>query len=142
MNKPAMPLLGFSLLAALALACAGGTSGVVVDSSERCTQSGGSGECEGTFGKLNGSYGKDIEDEDVFSGDRVEVEVQVEVERGVVVVSVQDPDGRVLSAQAEPGKLATLTGVAEGEFDGFEVKFEALGGEAEGVKYKITYRLP
>ncbi len=35
----------------------------------------------------------------------------------------------------------TLIGVASGEFDGFEVVFEALDGEATGITYQITYQV-
>jgi len=138
-------LISMGVLAALvmaAMACGSGTSGSVVGSGETCFKTGSSGVCEGTYSKLNGSYGADIEDDDVFSGDEVAVTVEFSVETGTVRVSVTSPDDQVQSAEAGPGQSATVMGVAKGTMDGFEVKFEAVGGEATGVAYRISYQVP
>ena len=129
------------LLTALLASCAGGTSGSVLGSRESCRINAGSGSCEGTFSTLKGTYGKDIEDEAIFSGDAIDVEVQSSVESGPVRISVESPSGEVTFIEILSGNTGTLIGVASGEFDGFEVVFEALEGEATGIIYQITYQV-
>lgn len=129
------------LLTALLGSCAGGTSGSVIGSKESCSSSAGSGICEGTFNKLKGTYGKDIEDESVFSGDAIDVEVRASVESGPIRISVESPDSEVTFIEISSGNSGTLLGVALGEFDGFEVVFEALEGEAADITYQITYQV-
>lgn len=129
------------LLTALLASCAGGTSGSVLGSRESCRINAGSGICEGTFNSLKGTYGKDIEDEAIFSGDAIDVEVQSSVESGPVRISVESPSGEVTFIEILSGNSGTLIGVASGEFDGFEVVFEALEGEATGIIYQITYQV-
>ncbi len=90
---------------------------------------------------MNGTYGKDIEDEFIFGGDEVEVTVQAAIESGSVRISVESPVGEVTSIDVSPGSPGTLVGIAEGEFDGFEVTFEALDGEATGIEYRIDYQV-
>ncbi len=131
-----------SLALALAfalIACEGGTSGSVMGSSSSCRQGGGGGSCEGRYRTLRGTYGEDIEVEGLSSFDEVQVEVEVSVESGSVRVSIETPDGERPSADAAPGQPARLLGLATGEMDGFEVRFEALDGEASGVSYTILY---
>ena len=129
------------LLAIFLASCAGGTSGSVIGSRETCRISAGSGTCEGTFNKLKGTYGKDIDDESVFSGDAIDVEVRASVENGPIRVSVESPDGEITFIEISSGNSGTLIGVALGEFDGFEVVFEALEGEATVITYQITYQV-
>ena len=129
------------LLTALLASCAGGTSGSVLGSRESCRINAGSGSCEGTFNTLKGTYGKDIEDEAIFSGDAIDVEVQSSVESGPVRISVESPSGEVTFIEILSGNSGTLIGVASGEFDGFEVVFEALDGEATGIIYQIAYQV-
>jgi hypothetical protein len=121
-------------------ACAGGTSGSIVGGRENCRINGGVGFCEGRFNRLNGTYGKDIEDDFIFGGDEVAVTVEAAVESGTVRISVESPSSEVTSIEVSPGSPGTLIGIAEGEFDGFEVTFEAVGGEATGVEYRIDYQ--
>jgi hypothetical protein len=102
---------------------------------------GNGGECEGKIGKLSGTYGIDIDDENIFSMDVIDVEIEISVESGSVKVSVEGPDGEVSSSQAAPNQPATLIGTAEGDFDGFEVVFEALDEDARNIKYIISYRI-
>ncbi len=141
MRKRWVPLLCFMMVVLTILACEGATSGSVTGSTETCRMTGNGGECEGKFGKLSGTYGADIEDENIFSMDVIDVEVQVSVESGSVKVSVEGRDGEVSSVQATPNQPATLVGVTEGDFDGFEVTFEALDEEARNVQYKISYQI-
>lgn len=124
-----------------ALACASGTSGGVIGSGESCRSTNGTGYCEGTYKKLSGTYGKEIEDDALSSGDAIDVQVQVSVEEGGVRLSLTAPDGSVASVDASPGNAATLSGVAEGDFGSFEVTFEALEGSAGGVHYRIDYQV-
>ena len=123
----------------LVTACAGGTSGSVVGGRENCRINGGVGFCEGKFNRLNGTFGKDIEDDFIFGGDQVDVTVEASVESGSVRISVEAPNGDVTSVDITPDSPGTLVGIAEGEFDGFEVTFQALGEEATGVQYRIDY---
>jgi hypothetical protein len=141
-NKRIYPILAITLLAAVLIACEGGTSGSIVGGRESCTHRGSSGVCDGTWKKLAGTYGKDVENESISSGDAVDVQVQVSVESGKVRVSLQSPDGEESSVEVEPGKAATLSGMAEGSFEEFEVRFEAVEGEASGVAYTISYQVP
>ena len=129
------------LLTVLLTSCSGGTSGSVRGSNESCRISAGSGTCEGTFNKLKGTYGKDIEDESKYSGDAIDVEVQASVVTGPVRISVESPEGEVAFVEISSGNSGTLIGVASGEFDGFEVVFEALEGEATDITYQITYQV-
>jgi hypothetical protein len=140
MRKGIWALLTLALIVVL-VACEGGTSGSVIGSSSSCRQGGGGGTCEGRYRTLRGSYGEDIEDESVDSGDSVQVKVDVSVESGRVSVSVETPDGERAGATAEPGQPASLIALAAGEWEGFEVRFEAVEGEAGGVSYTILYEL-
>lgn len=131
----------FLLLAlVLLVGCAGGTSGSIVGSSQSCKTGGGSGSCSGRIGKLTGTYGMDIEDEGIFSGDPVDVELTLSIEVGLVDVSVEDPGGKSYSIEVEPGSEATLLGVSKGEFDGFQITFHAVDGPAEGLSYELIYQ--
>jgi len=141
MNNHQRHWIPILLLTVLLTSCAGGTSGSVLGSRETCRISAGSGSCEGTFSTLKGTYGKDIEDEAIFSGDAIDVEVQASVENGPIRISVESPDGTVTFIEILTGNSGTLIGVASGEFDGFEVVFEALEGEATGITYQITYQV-
>ncbi|MEA1976431.1 MAG: hypothetical protein U9N80_00870 [Chloroflexota bacterium] len=141
MNNRQRHWLPILLLAALLTSCAGGTSGSVLGSRESCFINAGSGSCEGTFSTLKGTYGKDIEDNAIFSGDAIDVEVQASVESGPVRISVESPGGEITFIEILSGNSGTLIGVSSGEFDGFEVVFEALEGEATDVTYQITYQV-
>ena len=103
------------------IACEGGASGSVVGSSERCQWGGSEGVCDGQIKKLSGTFTVDIEDDDIFSGDIINVEAVVSVEGGVIDVSVESPDGRITSLQVLPNRPGTLVGHAEGDFSAFEV---------------------
>jgi hypothetical protein len=123
------------------VACEGATSGSVVGSSSSCRQVGGGGTCQGRYRTLRGSYGEDVEHEGISSSDQIQVQVDVEVEGGSVRASVETPDGERPSVTAAPGTPARLLALAKGEMDGFEVRFEAVDGEASGVSYTILYEL-
>jgi hypothetical protein len=140
MKKALWTLVLVTLILAL-VACEGGTSGSVVGSSESCSQRGDSGNCQGRYRTLRGSYGADIEHEGMSSFDTVKVQVEVTVESGNVNVSIETPDGEHSSVTAAPGAPGTLVGLAAGEMDGFEVRFEAVDGEASGVSYTVVYEL-
>jgi len=141
MNNRQRYMIPILLFTALLTSCAGGTSGSVFGSRESCRSSAGSGTCEGTFNKLKGTYGKDIEDESVFSGDAIDVEVRASVESGPIRISMESPEGEVTFIEISSGDSGTLLGVASGEFDGFEVVFEALEEEATEITYQITYQV-
>jgi hypothetical protein len=132
----------YALLATLLLttACEGGTRGSVTGSRQRCSSKGGEGECSGSFKKLSGTYSLDIENENVVS--KAEIQVQASVQTGALKVYVKTPDDEINSVDVPVGEAATLRGTAKGEFDGFKVYFEAVEGEAEGVKYQIRYYVP
>jgi len=138
MKRAMWTFLILSLILVLA-ACEGGTSGSVLGSSSSCRQGGGGGSCEGRYRTLRGSYGEDVEIEGLSSFDAVQVDVEVSVEEGNVRVSIETPDGERPGVDAAPGQPARLLGVATGEMDGFEVRFEAVDGEASGISYTILY---
>ncbi|MFN2229712.1 MAG: hypothetical protein ACK2VA_08080 [Anaerolineae bacterium] len=140
MKRALWTLLLVSLILAL-VACEGGTSGSVIGSSESCSQRGDSGSCKGRYRTLRGSYGADIEHEGMSSFDTVKVQVEVTVESGNVSVSIETPDGEHPSVTVAPGSPGTLVGLATGETDGFEVRFEAVDGEASGVSYTVVYEV-
>jgi hypothetical protein len=140
MKRAIWTLLVVALILAL-VACEGGTSGSVVGSSSSCRQGGSGGTCQGRYRTLRGSYGEDIEHEGMSSSDTVKVQVDVTVETGNVLVSIETPDGEHPSVTAAPGAPATLVGLATGEMDGFGVRFEAVDGEASGVSYTVAYEL-
>ena len=133
----------FALIAALILAtaCEGGTSGSVVGSRQSCTHKVDAGSCKGSYRKLTGTYGQDIENDRIFASDAIQVQVEFSVEIGVVRVAVESPDGDVSSAEASPGKPASLAGVAGGFSEEVRVRFEAVDGEATGVSYEIVYEI-
>jgi hypothetical protein len=141
MRKSFFPVMCLAVLLMAVLACEGGTSGSVMNSSQHCQSVGTSGECEGKFGKLSGTYGLEIENDEISSTDQLDLQVWVSVESGSVKVSVQGSDGEVSSAQANPNQPATLVGVAEGDFGAFKVTFEALDEEATTIQYEIAYRI-
>ena len=140
MKKIHWTLHSLILVPLVVAACTAGTSGSILSSSQSCKTGGGAGSCTGRIGKLTGTYGMDIEDEDIFSGAPVEVEITVSVEIGLVEVSVEDPDGQRYSIQVEPGDQESLLGVSTGEFDGFEITFQAIDGQAQGLSYELIYQ--
>ncbi len=140
MERRFIPVLCLAFVFMAVLACEG-TSGSVMNSSQNCQSVGNRRECEGKFGKLSGTYGIDIEDDNISSIDVIDVEVRVTVESGSVKIFVQGPGGELSSVQVRPGQPATLVGVAEGDFDGFELTFEALDEEVLNVNYHLFYQI-
>ena len=141
MLRRAVPFLPLVVILLSIIACEGGTSESVVGSSQRCEWGGSEGVCDGKFKKLSGTYAVDIEDDDIFSGDIIDVEAVVSVESGVVNVSVESPDGRITSVQVLPNRPGTLVGQAEGDFSAFEVTFEAIQEEALNIIWTISYQI-
>lgn len=134
-------LIAWLVLAIILLAgCSGGTSGSIVGARESCRINGGVGFCEGRFKRLNGTYAMDVEDEFIFGGDTIDVTVAASLGSGIIRISVEAPSGEITSLDITPDSPGTLVGVAEGEFDGFEITFEALDGEATEVEYRIDYQ--
>ena len=133
-------LLAILAIGVLCAACEGGTSGSVSGSSQRCSQTYGSGQCSGSFKKLSGTYSLNVENDSVVSS--AEVEVKAAVESGSLKVYIKTPDDEITSVDVPAGGSATLSGVAKGTWDGFTVYFEAVDGQAQGVTYEITYQIP
>jgi hypothetical protein len=69
------------------------------------------------------------------------VEVITSVEVGSLRVFLEGPEGETNSVEVNPGAPVQLVGYAQGEFDGFEVGFQALGEFAEGVEYSLRYAI-
>ena len=122
-------------------ACGDGTSGSVMGSRQSCSAGMGGGSCEGSYNKLSGTYSADIgmARAGFFS---VEAQVSVNVDSGPLRVYLVAPDGTEASATVRPGSPGTVSGEAEVFHDKFRVYFEALEGEARGVKYAVTYEYP
>lgn len=134
--------LALAVLAAAALSCCPeGIAGSTASSRQVCSTNAEGGSCEGGFGRLSGGYWIDVET-DAGGADSVFVEVDVSVDEGPIRVYVEAPDGGKTSTEARPGQPATLSGQAEVSFDEFQVYFEALEGEAEGISYSLTYTYP
>jgi hypothetical protein len=133
-------------LAALALvvsisACGDGTSGSVMGSHQSCSAGMGGGSCEGSYRKLSGTYSADIGMARTgFLS--VKAEVSVHVDSGPIRVYLVAPDGTEASVTVRPGSPGTVAGEARVSYDKFRVYFEALEGEARGVKYAVTYEYP
>jgi hypothetical protein len=141
MSRKYLTILSVILFSYLASACAGGTSGSVRSTSQSCTNLGGTGSCDGRIGKLSGTYGIDIEDEGISPSDLIQVELNVTVEVGTVRVFFEGADGELTSAEVNPGLPMQIAGNVIGEFDGFEIGFEALGEPAEGITYSLSYAI-
>jgi hypothetical protein len=131
-------LLILALMVAVGTAC---ESGSVSGSRERCSHSVGSGRCTGSFRKLSGTYTLNVENDRIFDGTEIQVDALVSVESGPLKVWIRSPGDETTSVEVLPGPSATLTGIAVGDADEFDVKFQALDGQAEGVSYEITYQL-
>ena len=141
MSRKSLTILWVILLSFLASACSGGTSGSVRNASQSCLNQGGAGSCDGRIGRLSGTYGIDIEDEGISPSDLILVELNVTVDVGTVRVFFEGADGDVTSAEVNPGLPLQIAGFAQGEFDGFEIGFEALGESAEGLTYSLNYAI-
>ncbi len=122
-------------------ACGNGTSGSVMGSRQSCSSGMGGGSCKGSYKKLSGTYSADIGMARVgfFS---VKADVSANVDSGPIRVYLVAPDGTEASATVRPGSPGTVSGEAEVFHDSFRVYFEALEGEAQGVKYSVTYEYP
>lgn len=138
MSKQTWWILALVLVLAVVTACEGGS---VSGSRERCSHKVDSGQCTGSFAKLSGTYTLNVENERISSGTPVHVQVQVSVESRPLKVWIQSPGDEITSVEVSPGRPATLAGVAVGDADEFDVKFQALDEQAEGVSYEITYQL-
>jgi hypothetical protein len=131
-------ILALVFVLATAIAC---ESGSVSGSRERCSHRVDSGQCAGSFKKLSGTYTVNVENERIFGGTEVEVRVQVSAESGPLKAWVKSPGDETTSVEVLPGQVATLTGVAVGDAAKFDVKFQALEEQSEGISYEITYQL-
>ena len=139
MKRKTIALLSICILILTLSACEGATSGSVRNSSQTCHNLGGYGDCEGRIAKLSGTYSIDIEDEGISPGDELIVELAVSLEVGSLQASMQGPDGDETSVDVDPGAPANITGLVQGEFDGFEISFRALSESAEGIVYSLRY---
>jgi hypothetical protein len=139
MKSKILAILCFSILLLMMSACEGGTSGSVRNSSLTCRNLSGHGDCDGRIGRLSGTYSIDIEDDGISPSDQVWVELSVSVDAGSMRVFMEKPDGEETSVEIDPGGPANITGVTQGEFDGFEIGFQSLGEYAEGITYTLSY---
>jgi hypothetical protein len=122
-------------------ACGDGTSGSVMGRHQSCSSGMGGGSCEGSYKKLLGTYSADIEM--ARAGfHSVKAEVSANVDSGPIRAYLVAPDGAEASATVRPGSPGMVSGEAEVFHDNFRVYFEALEGEARGVKYSVTYEYP
>jgi hypothetical protein len=90
---------------------------------------------------LSGTYTVNVENERIFSGTEIDVRVQVSVASGPLKVWIKSPGDETTSVEVLPSQSATLTGVSVGDADKFDVKFQALQEQSEGISYEITYQL-
>lgn len=139
MKRKSIAILGICLFVLILSACEGATSGSVRNSSQTCHNLGGYGDCEGQIGKLSGTYSIDIEDEGISPSDEVVVELSISLELGSVQASILNPEGEDISVEIEPGIPANITGITQGDFDGFEFSIRAISESAEGINYALRY---
>jgi hypothetical protein len=132
-------VLMITLSSIMLSACEGATSGSVRNSSQTCHNLGGFGDCEGRIGRLSGTYSIDVEDEGISTGDEVVIQLTISVEEGSLQVSMLGPDGATTSAVVDPGVPANMTGSVQGDFDGFEIVFQAVGESSVGIDYSLRY---
>ena len=130
-----------ALAMVLATACEGGTSGSVVGSRQSCTHRMDTGSCKGSYRKLSGTYGEDIENDRIFYGAAIRVKAEISVESGTLWVSVESPESEVSSVQVTPGQPTILEGVAKGSAGEFVVRLQAVDSEVTGVSYDIVYQI-
>jgi hypothetical protein len=138
MKKRVWWVMVLSVVLIAVSACEGGS---VSGSSQRCSHQRDSGSCTGSFKKLSGTYGLDVENDRIFNNTQVRVQVQVSVESGPLKVWVKSPDDETTSVEIRPGQSATLRGVAVGVADRFVVRFQALEEQAQGISYELDYQL-
>jgi hypothetical protein len=139
MKRKTIAIIGICIFALMLSACEGATSGSVRNSSQTCHNLGGYGDCEGRIGKLSGTYSIEIEDEGISPGDEIVVELSILLELGSLQASILNPDGEETSVEVDPGIPASITGITQGDFDGFEISIRALGESAEGITYSLRY---
>ena len=141
MWKRSLTLSCLILFSILLSGCAGGTSGSVRNASQSCLTKGGSGNCEGRLGRLSGTSGIDIKDEGISPTDAILVEINVSVETGTLNVFFEGPDGDTTIMEVGPGNPLRLSGLIQGEFDGFGIGFQASSEFVEGVTYSLYYAI-
>src|SRR3990172_2932139 len=103
--------LTLGALLAAAQAC-GPTREIVTGASESCTRSGSAGVCEGRFAKLSGTFDEVVQAPGCHTNVAVAVEVLASVESGSLRVLTIGPDAMEYTAEASPGRPASLTGAA------------------------------
>jgi len=98
------------------------------------------GECSGVLNKLNGTFYKSIDIESLQTNEPdLVLEAVVSVGSGTVIVYVYDSAGQQHAVEVKAGETASLVGMASAMSNDFMVFFEAVGGEADQVKYTVRY---
>ena len=130
-------ILGMVLMLA---ACTGeGISGSASGHGQKHFANDSGGTVEGDFNRIKGTYSSEYEIS-IFNDDFVNVDITVSVETGRLRVYLKDEDGDISDLVLNPGETGRLTGKAEVWFDeSFNVYFEALDEEAEGITYSMVY---
>ncbi len=143
--RKGLRFIALIILVLVALACgSGGKSGSVSGTSQRCYIQGASGNCEGSFTQLKGTYSLEIENEHINS-EEVFVTLQAYVKEGALRVYIDDGRQNITSVDNLPdGKPHALSLFGPASFSGstFKVYFEAPDGKAGGITYHIDYVMP
>lgn len=140
-TKRALFWLILAVLVVGTVGCEGGTHGSAWGSRLSCSHKVGGGSCKGSYKKISGTVSADVEG--VRNVSSAQVEVETSVESGPLRVYILTPDETESSVTVRSGSTARLTGTAKSTgFKKFRVYFEAVEGEASGIKYTITYTLP
>jgi hypothetical protein len=142
MRKYSQYLLILILVLGLPLtACSGeGISGSASGSRQSLRSGPDGGTAEGSFKKVKGTFGASFETS-AGSDEYVYVDLTASVETGGLRIFLKDPEGSISEITLEPGQSGSLAGEAALDFDDeFKVYFEAVGEEAGGIDYSLTYQ--
>ena len=144
MKKMSISLL---LMVLFLASCTDGTQANVKSS---CNSSKRTGTCTVTLVSLaDGAYWYEINNDEFWPGaNSVKVAVQVEVQKGAVLVWIEDPQAESISVTVEPGQVGEIQGKAWlhviSDKRRFFVYFEPIGDAelVENVTATIQYDMP
>ena len=123
--------------------CDGYVKGVQVNSYTSLEE----GWYEGMFSAAGGTYTNRFETPSSLPGYEVDVTLRISVESGMMLVSLKDPDGTLISDTVTPERPIQLSGRTIIDTDAqiyyIPVVFAVNGdGEVTGISYSLSYLVP